>query len=77
VAGCLSFGVAFPVWFALAFLAWLRRDPLWKVLVPLAIGGAGVLIWVFTWPTEQHSMATSGFEPNRRLSMMANVLGGL
>lgn len=77
IAGCLSFGAAFPIWFVLAMVAWLRRDRLSRVVVPAAIGAATLLFWFATRPSEQYSMATSGLEPNRRLSMMAAVLGGL
>ncbi len=45
VVGCLGHGSAFPVWIALAVIAWLRRDRLWKVLLPLAFGLGVLILW--------------------------------
>ncbi|OLR95569.1 hypothetical protein BJP25_00300 [Actinokineospora bangkokensis] len=40
---CLSYGTGFPVWVALAWLAWVRREAVWKRVVPLVVlVGVGV-----------------------------------
>ncbi|WP_216212664.1 hypothetical protein [Amycolatopsis aidingensis] len=41
----LGHGVAFPVWIALAVVAWLRRDGRWRILLPLGIGVAVFAVW--------------------------------
>ncbi|WP_367133748.1 hypothetical protein [Saccharothrix sp. HUAS TT1] len=46
VVGCFGHGSAFPVWAALAVVAWLRRDRLWQVLLPIALGVVTVVLWL-------------------------------
>ncbi|MFC3455494.1 DUF2079 domain-containing protein [Amycolatopsis speibonae] len=75
--GCLSFGAALPIWFVLALIAWLRKDSRPRVLIPGAIGILVVVTWFLTKPSEQHSLATSAFDPDGRLSVLAAALGGL
>ncbi len=38
-------GSALPVWLALGLVAWLRRDRLWRVALPLAGGLAVFVLW--------------------------------
>ncbi|OOC05234.1 hypothetical protein [Amycolatopsis azurea] len=45
LVGSLGHGSAFPVWIALGLVAWLRRDRLWKVLLPLLMGLAVLILW--------------------------------
>ena len=46
VVGCFGHGSAFPVWVALAVVAWLRRDRLWQVLLPIGLGVVTVVLWL-------------------------------
>ncbi|MEU3624611.1 DUF2079 domain-containing protein [Amycolatopsis coloradensis] len=75
--GCLSFGVALPIWFVLALIAWLRKDSRPRVLIPGVIGILVVVAWFLAKPSGQHSLATSAFDPDGRLSVLAAALGGL
>ncbi|WP_410603498.1 DUF2079 domain-containing protein [Amycolatopsis sp. lyj-90] len=75
--GCLSFGAALPIWFVLALVAWLRKDSRLRILIPGAIGILVVVAWFLTKPSGQHSLATSAFDPDGRLSVFAAALGGL
>ncbi|MFE6609781.1 hypothetical protein [Amycolatopsis sp. NPDC057786] len=45
VVASLGHGAAFPVWIALALIAWLRRDRPWKVLLPLVLGLGVLILW--------------------------------
>ncbi len=47
----LTYGTAFAVWPILSLLAFARRDPWWKRLLPLAAGGALVLVWLVYRPS--------------------------
>ncbi|MFI6305838.1 DUF2079 domain-containing protein [Amycolatopsis thailandensis] len=75
--GCLSFGAALPIWFVLALIAWLRKDSRLRVLIPATIGILVVVAWFLTKPSGGHSLATSAFDPDGRLSVLAAALGGL
>ncbi|MFC6088329.1 hypothetical protein [Saccharothrix lopnurensis] len=42
---CLGHGAGFPVWAALALVAWLRRDRLWRVVLPVPLGVVVLVVW--------------------------------
>ncbi len=46
VIGSMGHGAAFPVWIALAAVAWLRRDALWRVLLPIGLGAVTFVLWL-------------------------------
>ncbi|MDT7726405.1 MAG: hypothetical protein QOI21_2981 [Actinomycetota bacterium] len=75
--GCLCFGAAFPVWFALSLILWLRRSPRLAVVIPGAIGILVIGFWFATKPAGGQSLATTAFDPDGRLSTMAAAVGGL
>ncbi|MEC3981423.1 hypothetical protein [Amycolatopsis sp. H20-H5] len=45
VLASLGHGSGFPVWIALGLVAWLRRDRLWRVVLPLALGVVVLVLW--------------------------------
>ncbi|MFD1147831.1 hypothetical protein [Saccharothrix hoggarensis] len=45
VLGSMGHGAAFPVWIALAVVAWLRRDRLWRLVSPLVLGVLTLVLW--------------------------------
>ncbi|HWM03773.1 MAG TPA: hypothetical protein VNP92_15675 [Actinophytocola sp.] len=49
--GSLSYATAFAAWPVLALVAFARRDPWWKRLLPLVVGGALVLMWLVYRPS--------------------------
>lgn len=55
IIGSFGHGAAYPVWFVLAVIAFLRRDQMWRVIAPLVLG-LGVLI---QWMTYEHQSSTS------------------
>jgi hypothetical protein len=75
--GCLCFGAAFPVWFALTLVLWLRKAPRLTVAAPAAIGVLVLGVWFATKPSGGQSLATTAFDPDGRLSTMAAAVGGL
>ncbi|WP_246256795.1 DUF2079 domain-containing protein [Amycolatopsis anabasis] len=75
--GSLSFGVAFPAWFAIGLVAWLRRDAWWRVAAPVALGAAVLAFWLLTRPAGAQAAATSGFEPGHRLAVFGASLGSM
>jgi hypothetical protein len=75
--GCLCFGAAFPVWFALAVVLWLRRAPRRAVAAPAVIGELVFSFWFVTKPSGENSLASTAFDPDGRLSTMAAAVGGL
>ncbi|WP_297542083.1 DUF2079 domain-containing protein [Amycolatopsis sp.] len=75
--GCLCFGAAFPAWFSIALVAWLRRSPTLKAVVPAIIGVVVFALWFATKPAAQQSLASSAFDPDGRLSVITAALGGL
>lgn len=42
----LTYGTAFAVWPVLALLAVARREPWWRRLVPLVVGGVVMVVWL-------------------------------
>ncbi|GAB3502616.1 DUF2079 domain-containing protein [Amycolatopsis cihanbeyliensis] len=75
--GCLCFGAAFPVWFALALTGWLARRGRAAVLVPAAAGIGVLAFWFATKPSGPQSLATSALDPSGRLSVLGAALGCL
>jgi hypothetical protein len=75
--GCLSFGAALPIWFGLAFIAWLRKESRPRVVLPVAAGLVVLLVWWLTKPAGTQSGATAAFDPDGRLSVIAAAAGGL
>ncbi|WP_346126963.1 hypothetical protein [Lentzea roselyniae] len=51
--GSFGHGSAYPVWFTLALIAFLRRDHWWRIVTPVVLG-AGVMIH---WMTQEHPVA--------------------
>ncbi|MPZ85022.1 MAG: hypothetical protein GEV28_33410 [Actinophytocola sp.] len=49
--GSVTYGTAFAVWPVLALLAVVRREPVWKRLLPLAAGGVIVAVWLAYRPS--------------------------
>lgn len=47
---CTSYGTAFPVWVAFAVIAIVRREPLWRRLVPVGLGLIVVVTWLLLRP---------------------------
>jgi hypothetical protein len=79
VVACLGHGSAFPVWIALALVAWLRGDRRWKVLGPIGVGvlaaiGAGVAL--ATLPGSS-SVPSPMLSLDRILAVTAGVVGQL
>ncbi|MFD8497779.1 DUF2079 domain-containing protein [Amycolatopsis sp. NPDC059657] len=75
--GCLSFGAALPIWFVIALIAWLRNDSRVRILVYAGIGAIVVAGWWLSKPAGQQSLATSAFDPDGRISVVAAAVGGL
>lgn len=44
--GSITYGTAFAVWPSLALIAIMRKEPIWRRLLPLVLGGAIVLWWM-------------------------------
>ncbi|WP_329050346.1 DUF2079 domain-containing protein [Amycolatopsis sp. NBC_01488] len=77
VLGCLSFGAALPIWFVIAFIAWLRKESRLRVVLPSAVGLVVLIGWWLTKPAGTQSGATAAFDPDGRLSVVAAAVGGL
>jgi hypothetical protein len=77
VLGCLSFGAALPIWFAIAVVMWLRKESRLRILIPAATGIIIVGAWWITKPAGTQSGATAAFDPDGRLSVIAAAVGGL
>ncbi|MEV7096424.1 DUF2079 domain-containing protein [Amycolatopsis sp. NPDC051045] len=77
VLGCLSFGAALPIWFVLAFIAWIRGESRLRVAIPAAAGVVVLGAWWLTKPAGTQSGATAAFDPDGRLSVLAAAVGGL
>lgn len=77
VVGCLSFGAALPIWFVLALIAWLRNESRTRIAVLLTLGIVVVATWWLTKPSGPQSLASSAFDPDGRLSVVAAAVGGL
>lgn len=79
VIACLGHGSAFPVWIALAVVAWLRGDRRWKVISPLVLGAlavVGALIALATLPGSS-AIPTPTLSLDRVLAVTAGVAGQL
>jgi hypothetical protein len=77
VLGCLSFGAALPIWFVVAFIAWLRKESRLHLVIPAAAGVVILAAWWLTKPAGTQSGATAAFDPDGRLSVVAAAVGGL
>ncbi|WP_103343085.1 DUF2079 domain-containing protein [Amycolatopsis sp. CA-126428] len=77
VVGCLCFGAALPIWFVVAFVAWLRGESRLRAAIPAAAGVAVLGAWWLTKPAGTQSGATAAFDPDSRLSVAAAAAGGL
>ncbi|HET6707926.1 DUF2079 domain-containing protein [Amycolatopsis sp.] len=77
VVGCLCFGAALPIWFVLAFVAWLRGESRLRIALPAAAGVVVLGAWWLTKPAGTQSGATAAFDPDGRLSVFAAAVGGL
>ncbi|MDQ7804296.1 DUF2079 domain-containing protein [Amycolatopsis sp. A133] len=75
--GCLSFGAALPIWFVIAGIAWLRKEPRLRVMIPAAAGLVILIAWWLTKPAGTQSGATDAFDPDGRLSVVSAAVGGL
>ncbi|WP_431436554.1 hypothetical protein [Actinophytocola sp.] len=51
VLGSLSYATAFAAWPVLALIAFARREPWWRRLLPLVVGGSLVLVWMAYRPS--------------------------
>lgn len=49
--GSFSYATAFAAWPVLAVLAFVRREPWWKRVLPLVVGGSVVLLWMTYRPS--------------------------
>ncbi|WP_307795774.1 DUF2079 domain-containing protein [Amycolatopsis sp. 195334CR] len=77
VLACACFGVAFPVWPALALVCWLAGERTWRV-VGLLVAGVVVLgSWWVTKPAGPQSLATTALDPDGRLAVVGAALGSL
>lgn len=47
---CLSYGTGFPVWIALAVIAAVRKEPLWRRVLPLGVLAAVIVSWMSLRP---------------------------
>ncbi|MGW3963768.1 DUF2079 domain-containing protein [Amycolatopsis sp. NPDC005003] len=77
VVGCLCFGAALPIWFVIAFVAWLRGESRLRVAIPAVAGVVVLVAWWLTKPAGTQSGATAAFDPDGRLSVGAAAVGGL
>lgn len=74
---CLCHGTAFALWPALALIAWLRADRVWRVLLPLVIGVAAVGFWLLTAETDASPPAAAPIGPDSYAGVFASLLGQL
>jgi hypothetical protein len=49
--GSVSYATAFAAWPVLAVVAFARKEPWWRRILPLAVGGALVLLWLTYKPS--------------------------
>jgi hypothetical protein len=56
--GSITYGTAFAVWPSLALVAIMRKEPLWRRVLPLALGA----VIVVGWMSVNHNAAGSGTE---------------
>ncbi|PRY45953.1 hypothetical protein [Umezawaea tangerina] len=57
VIGCFGHGAAFPIWVSLAMMAWLRRDELWRFVLPIGFGVLTLALWLL--PSRQPGYPSS------------------
>lgn len=43
---CFGHGAGFPVWAGLLFIAWLRREKAWRLVLPVVLGACVLVTWV-------------------------------
>jgi len=43
---CIGHGAGFPVWAGLLLIAWLRREKAWRLVLPVVLGAAVLVVWV-------------------------------
>ncbi|MCA1655166.1 MAG: hypothetical protein LC635_01570 [Pseudonocardiaceae bacterium] len=55
----VTYGTAFVVWPVLALLAVVKRESWWRRLLPLAVGGVIVLVWMSYQPAPPQAAAPS------------------
>ena len=72
----VTYGTAFAVWPVLALLAFVRREPWWKRLLPLVVGGALVLVWLVYRPSAPLAAAPTG-DAGSLLYYLLAVIGKL
>ncbi|EWM14782.1 hypothetical protein [Kutzneria sp. 744] len=79
VIACFGHGAAFPVWVALALIAWLRGDRRWQVIAPIVIAVLGVVGAAIAYATlpNTSSIPTATFALDRLLAVTSGVLGVL
>ncbi|GAA4023028.1 hypothetical protein GCM10022247_54140 [Allokutzneria multivorans] len=75
--GCLGYGSAFPVWFAVALVAWLRRDRLWQIVLPAGLGVAVGVSWLLVKRAEHLPTPDKPLGAESYLSTFAETLGSL
>lgn len=56
--GSITYGTAFAVWPSLALVAIMRKEPMWRRVLPLALGA----VIVVGWMSVNHNAAGSGTE---------------
>jgi hypothetical protein len=56
--GSITYGTAFAAWPSLALIAIMRREPMWRRVLPLVVGG----VIVVGWMSVNHNAAGSGTE---------------
>ena len=76
LVACLSYGTAFPVWVALAWFAWVRREAVWKRVVPLVILAAVFVVWKIAYPGAGADQAP-GSDPSQALYTFLSAVGHL
>ncbi|MFC0546448.1 hypothetical protein [Kutzneria chonburiensis] len=76
VIACLGHGAAFPVWAALALIAWLRGDRPWKVVTPIVVAVLGGAVAYWTLPSSG-SIPLPTFALDRLLAVVSGTLGML
>jgi hypothetical protein len=74
VLATLGHGTGFALWPALALVAWLRRDGLWRVLAPLGALVVFTVVWLL-WPKQPGETGPGGeYGIDTRLAAMFGVL---
>jgi hypothetical protein len=58
ILGCFGHGSAFPVWAGLALIAWLRRDQLWRMALPVGLGVLTLILWLLPSRPPSYPSAT-------------------